>query len=158
MVPRSLIKRRIRDRKIESIGETHATVADFADIPSKLEIVIAMNPRDIICEVLDRSHTRKRMLKARGLEHETERDVIPVAIPAIAERLSRIAISEIVHPTASNRPGVTSGQTPRVIPHQRRRRVGQPLRKRLVIVYYVGSHERSLIFAEVEVQFADMRV
>ena len=123
MVARSLIKRRIRNGEIESIEKANATVADLADICSKLEIVIAMNPRNIIGEVLDRRDAGKRVSLAVGLEHETEPDVIPVTIPTVAERLPGIAVPEIVHPTVSNRPSVTSCQTPGMIPYQRRRRV-----------------------------------
>src|ERR1700687_5329455 len=107
MVTSTEIKRRVRDGVIERIREAYAAVVNLTHINSKLNSVLSMDPRNIIRDVVDGRHTAERMCSAIGLEHEAKTDVIPMAVPAIRECLSRIAIPQVVHPPVSDGPGVT---------------------------------------------------
>src|SRR5205814_643226 len=110
----SKIKRRVRNRIIESICKAHTGVVDLAEIPSKLNRMISVDPREIVRDVVHGRYPGDSVLLASWLEHKPETNVIPAAIPALSERLPRKPVAEVVHPMASNRPVVPNGQTARV--------------------------------------------
>ena len=88
MVAGTEIKRRVGDRIIKRIREIYTAVANQPDVASKLDGVPSMDPGNIIRDVVDGCHTGECVGFAIGLEHETESDVIPVAVTALGECLA----------------------------------------------------------------------
>ena len=134
MVAGSEIKGRVCDRVIDGIREAHATVVYFADVGSELDSVISMDPRNIIREIVDGRHPAEKMLLTIGLEHEPKADVIPFTIAANVECLACVAVPEVIYPVVSDRPGVTDGQTPWMIPYLWGNSIRKPLGQRLTVV------------------------
>ena len=92
MVAGTQIKRRVGDRVVKSIRKVYAAVTNQANIASKLDGVLSMDPRNIIRDVVDRRHTGERMGLAIGLEHESETYIVPVAVPSVRECLACEAV------------------------------------------------------------------
>src|SRR6266851_1240495 len=158
MVSGCKIKRRVRDRIIKRTRKAYASVVDLAEVASKLNRVIPVDPRKIIRDVVHGCYPGDGVLLAIRLEYKPETNVIPGAIPSLRKRLPRKPVTEIIHPVVSNRPVVANGQTSRVAPDLRRNRAWQPLRKNLVIMDRVQANEEALPACEGVIQFRYMGV
>ena len=120
ILPRPQIKRWVGDGVVKGIGEADPAVADHPDIGAELDIVVSPDPGNIIGEVVHRRDPAESVLLAGGLKHETEADVVPVAVAALVERLPGVAIAEIVDPVVAQGPGMAGGHTPGMVPDQGR--------------------------------------
>ncbi len=124
MVAGTQIKRRVGDRVVKSIRKVYAAVTNQANVASKFDGVLSMDPRNIIRDVVDGRHPGERMGLAIGLEHEAKTYIVPIAVPAIRECLARQAVPQIVYPIVPDGPGVPDSQSSRMAPHRRRKRIG----------------------------------
>src|SRR5258708_38838276 len=101
MVSGSKIKRRVRDRIIKRTRKAYASVVDLAEVASKLNRVIPVDPREIISDVVHGCYSGEGVLLAIRLEYKPETNVIPGAIPSLRKRLPRKPVTEIIHPVVS---------------------------------------------------------
>jgi len=144
MATTTKIKRGVRNGIIKSIKEAYAIVTNHANVGSKLDSVLSMDPRNVVRDVLHRRYTGERMGLAVWLEHKAKADVIPEAVSTLRECLACVPVSEAVHPVLSKCPSVTNHETPRMVPHLWGDRAGKPLRKYLFVFYDVQPDEKIL--------------
>src|SRR5438552_5906560 len=92
------------------------------------------------------------------LEHEAKTDVIPAAVAAIRECLARISVPHVVHPIASDGPGMTNRQSPWMAPDTRRRCTRQVLGDDLSVTDVIQANEKALVGAQRIVKPREVRV
>ncbi len=115
-IARRLVKRRVSNLEVEGISVVYAFVVDLADVHTELKRVSAVNPREIVGNIVNRRYTLESMSFTVRLKHEPERDIVAVAVAAARECLASEAVTEIVHETIADGPGVTGGHSLRMAP------------------------------------------
>src|SRR5262245_39433788 len=138
------IKRRIRNSIVKSVKEAYAFVVNLAEIETKLKRVIAVDPRNIVRYVVDRSDTADWVCLVVGKKHKAKGNVVSRTISAFREGLTSESVPEIVNPIVSDGPRMTRGNASRVAPYLRGDRVRKSLRECLMIVNHVAADKKAL--------------
>src|SRR6266436_3504626 len=92
------------------------------------------------------------------LKHEPEAYVVAIAVATIGERLTCIAIAEVVHPIVPNGPSMPNSYSARVTPDLGRNRVRQISRSDLRIAYVIQPDENVVLAVQVVVKTPNARV
>ena len=106
------------------MAKAGAPVICFADVSTKLERVFAFHPAKVVDPVMDRSHSRSRVLLVRGVVNEPKPYVVGVTVATLRKRLASVAVMHVVYEGIANDPGMSDGEAHRVIPLVRRGSVG----------------------------------
>src|ERR1700751_777805 len=130
---------------VKCVDKGHTLILYLAKVYAKLERVVAMDPGEIVRDVVDRSDTAHCVRLVIRKEHKTKSNIVSVAVPALRKRLARVAVPEIVDPIVSDGPGMTRGYTPWVAPYLGRDRVRVSLRQVLMVVNYIHPRENVLL-------------
>src|SRR5437899_2373987 len=115
------IEGRVHFAIVESVLIAEPTIADQPNISPELYVVFATDVGNIVGDVVYWRHAGNRMSLAVGLKNKAKVGIIAGAVSALSEGLPGKAISEVVYPAIADRPSVSSGTPPRMVPHHGRR-------------------------------------